>query len=165
MKIGYYSFFERLVPAARKLSVGVILLSASYFFIPSVEAEKFAVVVHPYNEYEATSEDMARIVKALFLKETRNWPIKGLEAAKPFGANPDSEIYKAFLEKVLLMSDAEYSDHWLSKKQEDGSTSPRSCANSRMLTMMLSKYRSGFGVLPVSEVEKYPGLVRVLFEF
>lgn len=129
----------------------------------AANAAEFAVVVNAGNQYSGGESDAKEMVKQLFLKNRSRWP--GNTEAKPLGRRADSPPHKAFLEKVLKMSEAQLAQHWLSLKQKTGQTPPRAIGSDKMLIKMVAKYQGGFSVVSKEAADGAGNKVKVLFTF
>ncbi len=123
---------------------------------------EYAVIVNASNSF-ADEASASNVVKQLFLKDREDWPNKNKDQAKPFGRAAGSPETKAFLAKVLGMTDAELAKHWIALKQKTGKTPPREVASDKMLARFVAKFPGGFGVVK-ADAAQADG-VKVLFTF
>lgn len=140
-------------------------IAAAFMFVlasPSY-AGSFAVIINSSNTYTADEASMKQTLKNIFLKRQSKWP--GGEKTKPIDRDNASDEHKAFLKKVLGMSEPELAGHWLSTKQKTGETAPRVVKSSRIGMKLIGKRKGGFMVVSDVDTANLPDNVKVLLKF
>jgi len=132
-------------------------------FCTKLSANEYALIVNTKNAYTASSDNMKREARLLFLKEKNNWP--NGKKAQPLGSDPSSKEYAYFIDNILNMSTADLAQHWLKKKQISGNTPPREYKSNRILLKLVAKYEGGFAIINLKDAEVLPDGTRVLFNF
>ncbi len=121
--------------------------------------KKYAVIVHASIKTSASSEE----VKRLYLKLSGSWT-RGT-AAKPFDRKADNPARRAFLARVLRMSESQLAGHWLSMKQKTGATRPLVVRSDRSLAKLVAKRKGAFGFTKLKSGQAPPKGTRVLFRY
>ncbi|HLQ37842.1 MAG TPA: hypothetical protein VK348_08580 [Planctomycetota bacterium] len=121
----------------------------------------YAVVANPASTWKGTAAEAQALVKKLFLKTANDWPDGTV--ARVYARAAGSAEQRAFETRVLGMTEAELTRHWLQQKNRNGLTPPREVTSAYVLIKYLGKYPEAFGVLPAEEAQA-SGL-RVLFTF
>jgi len=146
----------------KKVWLRSILLLGLLFAGHSYAAE-YAVIVHKDNKVsESEAESIGRI-RELFLKNRSSW-VNGPKA-KAYSRSIGSPIQKAFIKNVLSMSEEDFAQHWLLKKQVTGEVAPRAVASDRSIIKLVSKYQGAFAVIEMTSADKLPEDVKILFKF
>lgn len=141
------------------LAFGVTILTPTV----STIAAEYAVVVNKTNNIEGSQEEMQQQVQRIFLKQQTAWA--GNIEAFPLDREADDAAHLAFAKVVLQMNVQEISSHWLSLKQQQGQTPPRSVGASSILLKLIGRREGGMGIVSVDDLSNAPGTVKILFRF
>ena len=131
--------------------------------VATAGTEEFCIVVNQSNAVTGEREEIAGIVRQLFLKQKSEWK-SGVEVL-PLGRNEGSAAEVAFRANVLSMTSTEFENHWAKLKQIRGETPPREVGSVRILLRTVSRHEGAFGFISKSEIENLPPEVKVLLEF
>ena len=133
--------------------------------LPVAEKTTYVIVVHPSNQYTGSPAELRETIKQLYLKNRRNWPGKKKIQAKGLGRLKGTPERRAFLSKVLLMSDSEVERHWITNKQKTGQTRPTLVRSDTMLLKYVKKYEGAFCIITERVAKKAGKSVKVLLSF
>ena len=126
---------------------------------------QYVLVVNAANSFQAGGNPrrLREVTKQLFLKERSQWP--NILHAKPYSRSSDSPEQRAFMQRVLGLTEIELVTHWISLKQRTGQTRPREVASDRILIRFVERSEGAFGVLPKDSLRGASDRVKVLFSF
>lgn len=122
----------------------------------------YALIVNAQNPAGEQGDAAEAMIKSLFLKNMTQWP--GGTGARPYGREEGSAAQKAFMTRVLDMSEAELARHWLRVKSINGTTPPKQVDTDRMVLKYIARYEGAFGIVALDAITDVEG-IRVLFEF
>jgi hypothetical protein len=125
------------------------------------EPDRFAVVVNTKNAVKGDADELRDLVKKLFLKIATQWP--GGAEARLYARTADSAEMKAFVEKVLGMSEPELARHWLQMRNRNGVAPPHEVGAGRVVVRYVEKYEEAMAIMTLAEA-KESGL-RILLTF
>lgn len=130
--------------------------------VVTAQAEEFAIVINAKNSIPS-GEQALKEIRLLYLKNKRRW--ENGDRATPYGLLATNEGQKTFIRKVLKMSGAELTHHWLNKKQTTGETPPKALKSERIILRLVAKKSGAFGIVSGKSITKLPATVKVLAKF
>lgn len=139
------------------------MLLPAVFVAGAAEAADYAVIVNSGNPVLAEGEAARETVKRIYLKDLGQWPDGS--PAEPLARIEGSDAQKAFVAKVLGMTDTAVGEHWARLKQTKGETPPREVNSALVLFRTVGREKGGLAVLTADELLDAPAEVSVLFRF
>lgn len=135
----------------KNITMSLFLISAvglSGAISKSAAAVDYYVIVNTENNFNGSDEDVKSLLRRVYLKTTRNWP--GGTIAVPFARKQSDTAHAALLNNILMMTDAEHSDHWARLKQTTGDTPPRAVGSDSILLRLIKREPGAVGVIESS---------------
>lgn len=122
----------------------------------SAQALPFVIVVNPSNPSEAITVVELRHI---FMKQTRMWPHG--EAMVPVDWVAESDVRKAFSERILNRSVREMAEFWVQQTVTRGLTPPPTQRSARAVRRFVASVRGAISYLPPDDVDDTVKVIRL----
>lgn len=142
----------------RILSIA-LLLALTGFTTTAAQAD-LVVVVNSENGFDGSEEEKRTLIRRILLKEVTAWP-DGTEA-KSFVPKAASPAGKALIEKIYMLSDAEFEAHWARVKQTTGQARPREVGSSRIMLKLIQRDKGAIGVIEGTSADVQNDKLKIL---
>ena len=140
-------------------STFIAFMLLTFMFAAPAFAAEYAVIVNAEN---TTSPENAKTeVKNIYMKKRTTW--SNGAPAEPFARPAGDPVQKAFLSKVLELSQAGLDEYWAAEKSKTGEAAPREVGSERILLRQIGRKPGALAV--VSADTDLPEDVKILFKF
>jgi hypothetical protein len=115
---------------------------------PGSLQEKFVVIVHPSNQFDALSRSK---VSYLFLRKVSRWPW-GAEVAA-LDLSVDEPIHREFVQKVLRLSEEQLAEYWIDQRATRGVSPPLQVRDAAAAKLWVAARPGAIAYIPSSALD------------
>jgi hypothetical protein len=129
------------------LRLAASVLWASHHALGSLQ-EKFVVIVHPSNRFDALSRSKASY---LFLRKVSRWPWGAEVAALDLAAN--EPIRREFVQQVLQMTEEQLAEYWIDQRATRGVSPPLQVRDAAAAKLWVAARPGAIAYIPSSALD------------